>query len=132
MEKSTVIEYLKSNDFEDVEEIKYKDESLIVRFYYDFDDSEIEAASAYANDECEEESEGEIWYNKFFIPYLNDIVVDNVGEIIENCSEEFDLEAQFITYDIDEEQIEYAEIIAEFANRGEEIDVEKAVDDLKI
>jgi hypothetical protein len=132
MEKSTVIEYLKSNDFEDVEEIKYKDESLIVRFYYDFDDSEIEAASAYANDECEEESEGEIWYNKFFIPYLNDIVVDNVGEIIENCSEEFDLEAQFITYDIDEEQIEYAEIIAEFANRGQEIDVEKAVDDLKI
>lgn len=132
MEKSTVIEYLKSNDFEDVEEIKYKDESLIVRFYYDFDDSEIEAASAYANDECEEESEGETWYNKFFIPYLNDIVVDNVGEIIENCSEEFDLEAQFITYDIDEEQIEYAEIIAEFANRGQEIDVEKAVDDLKI
>ncbi|SMC20041.1 hypothetical protein SAMN02745134_01004 [Clostridium acidisoli DSM 12555] len=132
MEKTTVIEYLKSNDFEDVEEIKYKDESLIVRFYYDFDDSEIEAASAYANDECEEESEGEIWYNKFFIPYLNDIVVDNVGEIIENCSEEFDLEAQFITYDIDEEQIEYAEIIAEFANRGQEIDVEKAVDDLKI
>lgn len=132
MEKSTVIEYLKSNDFEDVEEIKYKDESLIVRFYYDFDDSEIEAASAYANDECEEESEGETWYNKFFIPYLNDIVVDNVGEIIENCSEEFDLEAQFITYDIDEDQIEYAEIIAEFANRGQEIDVEKAVDDLKI
>jgi hypothetical protein len=132
MEKSAIIEYLKSNEFEEIEEIKYKDGTFVVRFYYDFDDSEIEAASAYANDECEEESEGEVWYNEFFIPYLDDIVVDNVGEIIENCMEELGLEAQFITYDIDEEQIEYAEIVAQFSEKGEEIDIEKVMDDLKL
>jgi hypothetical protein len=132
MEKSAIIEYLKSNEFEEIEEIKYKDGTFVVRFYYDFDDSEIEAASAYANDECEEESEGEVWYNEFVLPYLDDIVVDNVGEIIENCMEEFNLEAQFITYDIDEEQIEYAEIVAQFSEKGEEIDIEKVMDDLKL
>ena len=132
MEKTAIIDYLKENDLGDIEEIKYKDDVFLARFYYDFDDAEIEAARAYSNDECTEELEGDKWNQEFFIPYLNDLVIDNVGEIIEECMEKFLVEAQYITYDIDEEQIDSIEVIVEFAKRGEEIDIEKVIDDLKL
>ncbi len=132
MEKNAIVEYLKENDLVDIEEIKYKDDVFLARFYYDFDDAEIEAATAYANDECIEESEGEKWNQEFFMPYLNDLVIDNVGEIIEECMEKFSVESQYITYDIDEEQVDCVEIIVEFANRGKEIDIEKVIEDLRL
>lgn len=132
MQKSFVMDYLKLNQLEDVEEIKYNEDVLVVRFYYDFDDSEIEAATAYANDECTEEEESETWYNDFFLPYLNDLVVDGVGEIIEGCSEEFELDAQFINYDIDAEEPDYVEVIAEFTDKGKLVDIEKVIEDLKL
>lgn len=132
MEKTVIVDYLKQNDLVDIEEIKYKDDVFLARFYYDFDDAEIEAATAYANDECTEEAEGEKWNQEFFMPYLNDLVIDNVGEIIEECMEKFSVESQYITYDIDEEQVDCVEIIVEFASRGQEIDIEKVIEDLKL
>lgn len=132
MEKNAIIDYLKENDLGDIEEIKYKDDVFLARFYYDFDDPEIEAATAYANDECTEVSGGEKWNQEFFIPYLNDLVIDNVGEIIEDCMEKFSVEAQYITYDIDEEEVDCVEVIVEFGKRGQDLDIEKVIDDLKL
>lgn len=132
MDKIGMIDYLKENDLVDIEEIKYRDDVFLARFYYDFDDAEIDAATAYANDECEDEPEGEKWHQEFLLPYLNDLVIDNVEEIIENCMEKFSVEAQFITYDIDEDEIDYVEVIVEFAKRGQEIDIEKVIENLKL
>lgn len=131
MEKQNIMEFLKLNQLDDIEEIKYKEDIFTVRFYYDFDDSEIEAAKAYANDECEEEEEGEVWYSEFFNPYLNDIVIDNVGEILEECMKELDIEIQFITYDVDD-QCEYSEIVAIFYEKNKNINIEDVIDNLKL
>lgn len=131
MNKQNIIKFLKENQIEDVEEIKYKEDIFTLRFYYDFDDSEIEAAKAYASDECEEEEEDEVWYNEFFKPYLNDIVIDNVGDILEDCMKELDIGIQFITYDFEDEE-ECSEIIAIFYEKDKSIDIENVIDDLKL
>ncbi|MDF2504405.1 hypothetical protein [Clostridium sp.] len=122
MDKQNIIKFLKQNQIDDIEEIKYKEDIFTTRIYYDFDDSEIEAARAYANDECEDEEEGEVWYGEFFKPYLNDIVIDNVGDLLEDCMKEFDIEIQFITYDIDD-QYEYSEVVAIFYDENKNIDI---------
>lgn len=131
MDKQNIIKFLKENQIEDVEEIKYKEGVYTLRFYYDFDDSEIEAARAYANDECEEEEEGEVWYGEFFKPYLNDIAIDNVGDILEDCMKEFDIGIQFISYDFDDEE-QYSEIVSIFYESDKAIDIENVIDDLKL
>lgn len=131
MNKQNIIKFLKENQIEDVEEIKYKEDIFTLRFYYDFDDSEIEAAKAYASDECEEEEEDEVWYNEFFKPYLNDIVIDNIGDILEDCMKELDIGIQFITYDFEDEE-ECSEIIAIFYEKDKSIDIENVIDDLKL
>jgi hypothetical protein len=131
MDKQNIIKFLKQNQIDDIEEIKYKEDIFTTRIYYDFDDSEIEAARAYANDECEDEEEGEVWYGEFFKPYLNDIVIDNVGDLLEDCMKEFDIEIQFITYDIDD-QYEYSEVVAIFYDENKNIDIENVIDDLKL
>ena len=68
VDKSKIIAFLEDNDLSEVEEVKFDDEALVLRFYYDFDRDEIEAARAYANDECEEEEESEEWYEEYFLP----------------------------------------------------------------
>lgn len=131
MNKQNIIKFLKENEIDEIEEIKYKEGIFTLRFYYDFDESEIEAARAYANDECEEEEEGEVWYGEFFKPYLNDIVIDNVGDILEDCMKELDIGIQFITYDFDDEQ-ECSEIISIFYEKNKDVDIESVIDDLKL
>lgn len=131
MDKQNIIKFLEENQIEDIEEIKYKEEVYTLRFYYDFDDSEIEAAKAYANDECEEEEEGEVWYGEFFKPYLNDIAIDNVGDILEDCMKEFNIGIQFISYDFDDEE-QCSEIVAIFYESDKVIDIENVIDDLKL
>ena len=132
MDKMAVEELLKQNGIEEIEEIPYKKNLIVLRFYYDFDDDEIEAARAYANDESGEDEEAEKWTEQFFLPYLSDISVDNVGEIIESVMETTGLAAQFISYDIDEEDYGYSEFIAVFAEDTEEIDIESIMDDLNL
>lgn len=131
IDKKGIIKFLRENQIEDLEEIKYKDEIYILRFYYDFDSCEIESAVNYANDECEEEREGEVWYNEFFKVYLNDIAIDNIGDILEDCMNEFNIGIQFITYDFDDEE-ESSEIVAIFYEDDKSVDIDKVVDDLKL
>lgn len=131
IDKKGIVEFLQENQIDDVEEIKYIEEIYTLRFYYDFDFSEIEAATVYANDECEEEKEGEVWYNEFFKPYLNDIAIDNTGDILEDCMNEFNIAIQFITYEFDEEE-KSSEIVAVFHEVERAVDMEKVIDDLKL
>ena len=132
MDKIKIINFLKQNELEDIEELTYKDEAFVVRFYYDFDEDEIEAAKAYSNDESEDEEEGEIWVKDFFIPYLSDMAADNVGEVIEEIMEDYDLDAQFMSYELDEENYCTNEFVAVFYKKGIDLDIEKVFEELEL
>jgi hypothetical protein len=132
LDKKSIIEYLKENNLKDIEEIDYKEGVYVLRFFYDFDEDEIKAARAYTKDESEEEEESDIWYQEYFLPYLNDIAVDNVGDLIQDLTEKEDFEAQFVSYDLDFENYDYNEFITIFYNKGLNIQIEDILDELKI
>lgn len=125
-----ILSALESAGLKEVEEISYKAGFVVARFFYDFDEDEIEAAKAYSNDECEDEAEGEVWFDDFFLPYLSDLAVDNIGEIVEEVAEGNELEVQYVTYDIDPDDYDYCEGIAVFS--AEELDIEAILDDLEV
>lgn len=130
MNKEKIIQSLTENSLNDIEDLSYSDEAVILSFFYDFDEEELKAAKAYANDECKEEVESEKWYYDYFLPYLSDLSVDNVGEIIEHIMEEVNVEAQYMTYELDKENHNYNEFTAVFYEKGKEIDLDKILDKL--
>lgn len=131
-DKSKVIAFLEDNDLSEVDEIKCDEEALVLRFFYDFDRDEIEAAKSYANDECEEEEESEEWYEDYFLPYLNEIAIDNAGEVIEDLIDELDVQAQYITYETDKENYDYCEFIAVVYEKDKDCDIEEILDELEL
>lgn len=132
MDKDKIMEFIKSKDVEDLEEIKYKAEILVTRFYYDFSDDEIDAARAFADDEGDIDNDGESWWHEHFLPYLDDIAADNIGEIIEEGIDELEVKAQYIVYNVDKEEYDYAEAICVFYDKETDVDVDQVLDDLKL
>lgn len=133
MDRNAVIEYLVDNDLSEVEELAYADKDVVaLRFYYDFDDEEISAAEAYADDESEEDRESEKWNNEFFIPYLSELAVDTVGQVMEDLMEELDLEAQFTSYEVDAEEPDYTEFIAIFYPKNKDVEIEEVLEALNL
>ncbi len=130
--KDKIIEYLEDNDLAEIEEIKVEEDLLVLRFFYDFDRDELAAAKAYANDECKDEAESEDWYEEYFLPYLNDIAIDNAGEVIEDLIEEFDVEAQYIAYETDIDSYDYCEFIAVICEEGRNCEIEEILDELEM
>ena len=130
MDKKKIIQILKENGLSEIEELNYEGDELVIRFFYDFDNPELEAARAYANDESEDEEEGDIWFEEFFKPYLSDIAVDNVGETIEDIMDKYDIGAQYISYGIDEDAYSYDEFIAVFYEKDNEIAIENILEEL--
>lgn len=131
MDKEKIVQYLIKNGLDDIQELSCNDEAIVLRFFYDFDDEELSAAKAYANDESEEEAESDKWYYDCFLPYLSDLSVDNVGEIIEDLMEEVNLEAQYTTYELDKENYDYNEFVAAFYEKGKDVDLDKILDELE-
>lgn len=132
MKKSEVLNFLSESGLSEVEEIKYKSKILVVKFYYDFDKEELEAAKAYANEESDYDAESKDWLSEYVLPYLNDLATDNVGEMIEEAMEEFDIEGQYAAFDIDLNNYAYNEFIAVFTNQGEEVELDDVMDDLDL
>ncbi|MBC8062186.1 MAG: hypothetical protein H7Y18_16165 [Clostridiaceae bacterium] len=132
MDKNKIIELLTIKELTDIEELTYKDEVFVLRFYYDFDESELKAARAYANDESEEIEDSEAWAEEFFLPYLTDLAIDNVGEYIEEVMEDVEVSAQYMSYDLNADEVEYCEFIAIFHKEDKDIEIETVLDDLKL
>jgi hypothetical protein len=132
MNKARVIEYLNENDIDDVEELKSGEGTLVIRFYYDFDEDEIKSARAYADDECSEEQESDSWYEEYYLPYLNDLAVDNMGEIIEDAMEELELGGQYVAYEADKDNQDYCEFVAVFHDKDVQVEIEDILDELNI
>jgi hypothetical protein len=128
--KKEILDFLKENDLNDVEELKSKGKLYVFKFFYEFDEDELGGARGYANDESEDEEDGDDWKEGYYLPYLNDIAADNVGEIIEEAMEEFDVNAQYVSYDVDKEKEDKCEFIAVFSN--EDFDIEEVLEDLEL
>lgn len=127
MEKEKIVSFLLDNNLEEVQELKDDNGVLVLRFYYDFDEAELSAAKAYASDESEDEEEGDSWYDEFLLPYLNELAVDSTGEIIEELMEELNVEAQYMSYEIERENYDYNEFIAVFYEKGKDIDLDEVL-----
>lgn len=132
LNKNSVIQYLNENDVNDIEELKYKDDTLVVRFFYDFDEDEIKAAKAYADDECKDESGSDSWYEEYYLPYLNDLAIDNMGEVVEDAMGELELGGQYVAYEADKDNQDYCEFIAVFHEKGIQVEIEDILDELNL
>lgn len=132
MDKNKIIELLTVKELTDIEELTYNEDVFVLRFYYDFDESEVKAARAYANDESEEVEDSEAWAEEFFLPYLTDLAIDNVGEYIEEIMEEAEVSAQYMSYDLNADEVDYCEFIAIFHKEDKDIEIETVLDDLKL
>lgn len=132
MNKKGIINYLKESNCEAIKEIPYKDDIIVLSFTYEYDNYEIEAAKAYANEECKEEKEGEIWRKIFLLPYLHDIATDNMDDIIEDIMDDYDIGAQYIGHEINEQHYKRCEFVAVFYNKKLEIDIDDILSEFSL
>lgn len=129
MKSSEIIDFLEDNDLAEVEEIKHKSNYVIIKFYYDFDKEELSAAKAYSTEESDFEPESDEWYNEYYIPYLRDIAVDNVESIIEEISDEFELESKYKEFGMENGNSGYFKFIAAFSEELTDIEMEDILND---
>lgn len=129
MKINDVKDYLLENAFSELEEIEYNGKAEVLRAFYDFDDDELKAARAYANDESDCDEESEQWYTEFFLPYLNDVAIDNIGEVLEEAMESFEIKAQFVSYEMDMNNFSYIEFIVAFTEE-DTLDLDSILDEI--
>lgn len=129
MNKKDIKQYLLDNDFSELEEMDYSGAAIVYRAFYDFDEDEIKAAKAYAKDESDYEEDSDEWLKEFFLPYLTDLAIDNVGQCLEEIMEEFEVTAQFISYEIDMHNYSYLEFILAFS-KDEDLDIDEIVEEI--
>lgn len=115
MNRKEILNFLEENQLSDIKEISYEGEELIIAFKYYFDDIEIEAANEYANEEYEGDIKDESWYYEYFLPYLDDFALDNVEDILEECAEEYDMNYEFIAYELTENRYDYNNFVVVFS-----------------
>ncbi|MCX7694162.1 MAG: hypothetical protein N2Z71_00390 [Caloramator sp.] len=131
MNTKRIYEFLEKQGLDEIDEIEYKGKIAVFNFVYTFDEAEIEAAKAYANDNYEDKGE-DVWYDEYFLPYLVDIAVDNVKDIAEDLAEEFDLNFDFVTYELDRNFFEQCEFVLVVSDKDVQFDIDKVLDDLEL
>lgn len=129
MDSERIIYILEQNGIDEVEEIVSSENYFVVKFCYEFDNEEINAARAYSNDESQEEEGSTDWYSDWYTPYLYDIAKDNIQEVIEEICEEFDIEGEFKEFESKKGEIDYMKGIAIFCQDSSEIDLEDILND---
>lgn len=129
--KKQILSYLEENYLDDVMEITIsRDNTFVVRMNYYFDELEVDGAESYANEECKEEKESYCYYDEYFIPYLSDMAIDNVEDIIKDLSEEFDVGYQLLSFDMDMEEHEYNTFVVAFYSEKNEFDLEDYITEI--
>ncbi|EPY2277417.1 hypothetical protein ACXAT3_002160 [Clostridium sporogenes] len=127
MNREEIIDYLNDNDIYNIEEIEYNEDVFPIKIYYEFDEEEILAAKAYAEEEASKKNieDGEE-VDDLYKPYLNDISKDNIEDILEDLKEDLDIEAQYICYD-DTVDNGVNEFIVVFYEQGRNIDIDEII-----
>lgn len=129
MKGSEIISYLEDNGLEDVEDIKQKKNYVIIKFYYDFDKEELSAAKTYSTEESDFEPETDEWYNEYYIPYLRDIAVDNVESILEEIVDEYEVEAKYKEFGMENGDSGYFKFMAVFSDELTDAEMEDILND---
>jgi len=130
MNKENILQYLENNGLSDIEIMKENEGMIVASAYYDFDDDELDAAKAFADDQVEEDDD-EATYNEFFTNYLVDLAVDNLGEVMEELIEEEGIDAQYLTYEIDQDETESLQVAMLFSKGDIDADLEDILDELE-
>ncbi|GAA0721893.1 hypothetical protein GCM10008905_12810 [Clostridium malenominatum] len=129
MNNKEIIDLLLDSDISEVEEIELENKDLsLLRIYYEFDDDEIEAAEGFANEEHEDATEEE--KEELFRAFLYDLALDVVSEAIEDIVDDLEIDCQFSSYELDEEEFGYAEFAAIFYPKGKEVDLDQILDEI--
>lgn len=129
MKSSEIISYLEDNGLEDIEEIKRKSNYVVLKFYYDFEKDEINAAKAYSTEESDFEPESDEWYKEYYLPYLRDIAVDNVESILEDIMEEYEIEAKYKELGMENVDSDYFKFITIFSDELTDSEIEDLLND---
>lgn len=129
MDSLEIINYLEENNFADIEEVKQDDDYTIIKFYYDFDKDEINAAKSYSNEESDYDEESEEWYKEYYIPFLKDIAVDNAEEIIEELVDEFEVEYCLKDLGMDSGESGYFKFLLAISNELTDTELEETLND---
>lgn len=127
MNKSEIINILKENELSEIEELRVEKDMILLNFYFDFDKDVLEAAKAYANDECEEDQQSDSWINDYYLPYLYDYANDEVLEIIEEITEHFEIEGEFMAIQMSKNTADYVQFMALFTEQDSNITIEEVV-----
>lgn len=126
MNKNEIIEILNDNDLDNVEEIPKKEDCVIVKFTYYFDEVELEGAKAYADEEGNDANKDE-WYEEYFLPYLNDMAIDNVNDIVDEISEDMDLDYEMLSFELLQEEYEGMNFLVAFYNEELPVDIDELI-----
>lgn len=132
LNKSIIMEYLKNEGLNEIDEIKYRDNVLVYNLFYTYDEPEIDAAKDYANENYDEKNGEDEWYDEYFLPYLIELATDNVKDILSDLCEEQGMEAEFVVFELDRQNYEQLEFVIMFANEGTKIDVDGILKDLEL
>ena len=128
--RQAVLEFLEREVLDEVDEIEYKDNILVYDFFYTYDDDEVEAAKDYANENYDPDKGEEQWYDEYFLPYLTDLAADNIKDMLDDLCDEFELEGEFIVYEIEKESYEQCEFALVAAPKGVKFNMDEILEEL--
>lgn len=129
MKSSEILDILERNGLSEIEELRNKEDHVLVKFYFDFDDAVLNAAKAYSNEESDYEPESREWLSEYFIPYLYDYANDEVLEIVEEIVEDVDIEGELMAFQMDNKNSNFVQFMALFTERENTLTIEEAVKD---
>ncbi len=129
MNKSEIVNILKENQLSEVEVLRVEEDMILINFYFDFDKDVLQAAKAYADEECEEEKDSESWINDYYLPYLYDYANDEVLEVMEDITEELDIEGEVMAIQMSKSTADYVQFMALFTEEDSNLTIEEAVKD---
>ena len=115
--KEEIIEILQENDLDNIKEINKHEDCFIVKFTYEYDDIELDGAREFADDECTSEREGEEWFQEFFLPYLNDMAIDNINDIVDEIAEDFGFDYEMLSFELSEDNYGGMDFLVAFYNK---------------
>ncbi|MBM7834964.1 hypothetical protein [Clostridium sardiniense] len=124
-----IIEILEDNGLTEIQEVLVKDDRVVLEFFYDFDNEELNAAKAYANEESDLEEGSDEWNRDWFIPYLLDIAKDNIESTIEEINDELEFEGMAHELNIDGNNKDYIKFISVFCTEDCDIELEEMLND---
>jgi hypothetical protein len=129
LNKSEIVNILKENQLSEVEVLRVEEDMILINFYFDFDKDVLQAAKAYADEECEEEKDSESWINDYYLPYLYDYANDEVLEVMEDITEELDIEGEVMAIQMSKSTADYVQFMALFTEEDSNLTIEEAVKD---